>query len=245
MAEFKSSYEEAVEIIRSLFPNAKIIVYRDAHFEAAFETMTDVLEFHAEETEFLKGVAPLIRENVSENSLQSVCDEILTMAADNGLSFRSLPLLASLSCLYEDPKVSGYNAARELLKLRGGPYTDERAYNVLSDMRGLMFYLAFQALAKQVGEEPLAYCTADKAALLFGCGLNFHNVEFRGNQLFLSIELSEFYFLVSLVTNVENWLNVLKPIDNIENPFVPATMFSMNRVVSDSDPATSAERLRS
>lgn len=194
LEEFKRSYEEAVEIIRDLFPNAEITEYRDEHFAAALETMADVLKFHAEETEFLQRVAPLIRESVSENSLQRVCEQILTIATDIGLPLKSLPLIATLSCLYEDRMVSGYNAARELLKLRGGPYTSEKAYNVLSDMRGLMFYLAFRALARQVGEEPLAYCTADKAALLFGCGLNSNNVEFRGNELFLSMELSEFLF---------------------------------------------------
>jgi hypothetical protein len=194
LAEFKRSYQEAIEIIRGLFPEANIIVYGDEHFAAAHETMADVLKFHAEETEFLQRVVPLIRESVSENSLQRVCNEILTIATDIGLSFKSLPLIASLSCLHEDPLASGYNAARELLKPGGGTYTNEKAYNVLSDMRGLMFYLAFQALAKQMGVAPVAYCTADKAALLFGCGLNFSNVEFRGNQLFLSVELSEFLF---------------------------------------------------
>lgn len=194
LAEFKGSYEEAVKIIRGLFPTAKIIVYEDEHFAAAFETMADVLKFHVEETEFLHRVVPLIRENVSENHLQRICNEIFTIATDLGLSFKSLPLMASLSCLYENSMMSGYNAARELLKLKGGSYTNEKAYNALSDMRGLMFYLAFRALASQMGLAPLAYCTADKAALLFGCGLNFSNVEFRGNQLFLTMELSEFLF---------------------------------------------------
>ena len=193
-AEFKRSYEEAIGIIRVLFPKAKIIEYEDAYGVAAFEIMTDILKFHAQETEFLRSVAALIRENVSENGLSQICDDILAIATTLGLSFKSLPLIAALSCLYEDRLGSGFNAARELIKLRGGPYTNEKAYNALSDMRGLLIYLAFQALAKQMGVAPVAYCTADKAALLFGCGLNFSNVEFRGNQLFLSVELSEFLF---------------------------------------------------
>jgi len=194
LAEFKRSYAEGVEIIRGLFPRADIVNYGDEHFDAAFQTMEDVLKFHTKETEFLQRVAPLIRENVPRNNLERVCYEILAVATGLGLSFRSLPLLAALSCLYEDREISGFNAARELLKLRGGPYTNEKAYNVLSDMRGLLFYLAFRAISNQMNSAPLAYCTADKSALLFGCGLNFTNVEFRGNDLHLTLELSEFLF---------------------------------------------------
>lgn len=192
--EFKRSFAEGIEIIRRLMPKADIVTYGEEHFDAAFQTMTDVLRFHAEESEFLMQIAPLIRQPVAGHKLGQVCREILDTAAGLGLSFKSLPLLAALSCLYEDANVSGYNAARDLLKLRGGDYTAEKAYNALSDMRGLMFYLALRAISRQLNSAAYAYCTADKAALLFGCGLNFTNVEFRGNQLFLTSELSDFLF---------------------------------------------------
>ena len=117
-----------------------------------------------------------------------------TLPRKSDQPIKSLPLLAVLSCLFEDQRISGLNAGRELLKLRGGDYTEERAYNTLSDMRGIMFYLAFRAIAEKMNMPSLAYCTADKAALLFGCGLEFKNVEFRGNQLYLTISLNDYLF---------------------------------------------------
>lgn len=192
--EFKNSFAEAEGIIRGLFPNANLVVYGDREFNAAFDTIIDVLKFHPQETIFLQKVAPLIRECVPKDRLQQVCDDIFQIAERLGLPLTSIPLLAALSCLYEDRNIAGYNAARELLHLKGGVYTDEKAYNALSDMRGLLLYLAFRAIAYRMNANPYAYCTADKAALLFGCGLGFKNVEFRGNQLYLALELSEFLF---------------------------------------------------
>lgn len=192
--EFKKSYEEGVRIIRRLFPKAEIHEYKDEHFDAAFETITDVLKFHPQETTFLQTVAPLIRLNVAQNDLERVRNEIMEIATKLGLSYRSLPLLAALSCLYEDPVISCFNVARKLLKIGGGAYTNEKAYNVLSDMRGLLFYFAFRAIAESENVPPVSYVTADQAALLFGCGLNVTNAQWRGNRLFLTLGLSEFLF---------------------------------------------------
>lgn len=194
LEDFKKSYQEAVQIIRLMLPSANVVVYEEVHFQAAYETMEDVLANHQSEKNFLLAAAPLVRESVARNKLQKITDEIFKIAADLGLKFKSLPLLAVLSCLFEDQRISGFNAGRELLKLRGGDYTEERAYNTLSDMRGIVLYLAFRAIAEKMNMPPLAYCTADKAALLFGCGLEFKNVEFRGNQLYLTISLNDYLF---------------------------------------------------
>ena len=194
LEEFKKSYAEATQIISTLLPSAKVIVYEEVHFQAAYETMADVLANHEIETDFLLATAPLVRESVAQNNLQRISDEILKIAADLGMKFKSLPVLAILSCLYENPRVSGFNAARKLLKLSGGEYTVEKSYNALSDMRGIMFYLAFQAISAQFDKTTLAYCTADQAALLFGCGLEFKNVEFRGNELYLTVSLNDYLY---------------------------------------------------
>lgn len=61
-------------------------------------------------------------------------------------------------------------------------------------MRGIMFYLGFRAIAEKMDMPPLAYWTVDNAALLFGCGLEFRNVEFRGNQLYLTISLNKYLY---------------------------------------------------
>lgn len=194
LEDFKKSYQDAVQIVRLMLPTAKIVIYEELHFQAAYETMADILANHQREMKFLLATAPLIRESVARNELQKIMNEIFRIAADLGLQFKSLPLLAVLSCLFEDQRISGFNAGRELLKLRGGDYTEEKAYNTLSDMRGIMFYLAFRAIAEKINVPPLAYCTADKAALLFGCGLDFKNIEFRGNQLYLTISLNDYLF---------------------------------------------------
>lgn len=194
--EFKASYKEGVEIIRQLFPKAQVPEYKDAEYDAAMQTMEDVLKFHREETEFLQRVAPLIRTRVSDKNLESVCEDIIKIAGDLGLSLRSFAVLAAISCLYEDFDTTGFNAARNMIKLGGGggTYTDENAYNVLSDMRGLLFYFAFRALAETREAPLLSYVTADKPAIMFGCGLNITKTEWVANKLVLKLELTKFLF---------------------------------------------------
>lgn len=194
MDEFRTCYNRGVEITRSLFPKANIFTYNEEQFEAAIDTIADFTKFHSQETDFLKKTVPLIKQNVSEEQLSVQCDEIFSIAHDFGINFISFPFLAALSCLYEDKNIAGYNASRELLHLKGGDYTSEKAYNALCDMRGLLFYFAFRAIAEQNNASPFAYCTSDKAALLFGCGLGVEKVEFQGNKFNMGLQLSEFLF---------------------------------------------------
>lgn len=187
--EFKQGYEEAVPIIKGLFPNATVPTYDDENYEHLYRFVEDVLAHHDQETEYLIRAAPIIRQSVQPARRRPVADELFELAKQVRIDYFSVPFLATISCLYENYAVAPYNAARRLLKFGGGDYTRESAYNALSDMRGLIIYLAFRALAKAEENHPYAYCTADKPALLFGCGLNAFDDEFRDSSLHLSITL--------------------------------------------------------
>jgi hypothetical protein len=187
--EFKESYEEAVPIIQALFPNATVPTYNDEGYNDLYLFVEDVLARQDPETEYLMKAASMIRQNVPPARRRRAADQLFELADQTGIGYFSVPFLATLSCLYEDYAVTPYNAARRLLKLGGGDYTSENAYNALSDIRGLIIYLAFRASVKDDIYQPYAYCTADKPALLFACGLNAFDDEFRNGSLHLSISL--------------------------------------------------------
>lgn len=189
LEEFKQSYEESVPIIRTFFPNATIPTYTDEGYADLYRLVEDVLLRQDQETEYLIRAAPLIQQSVEPSRRHRVADQLFELAEQVGTGYFSIPFLATISCLYEDYAVTPYNAARRMLKL-GGDYTSETAYNVLSDIRGLIIYLAFHASVKDEIQQPYAYCTADKPALLFACGLNAFGDEFRDGKLSLSINLS-------------------------------------------------------
>jgi hypothetical protein len=189
LEEFKQSYEEAVPIIKTFFPNATVPTYTDEGYTDLYRLVEDVLARQDQETEYLMRAAPMIRQNVAPDDRRRVAGQLFELAGQVGIGYFSVPFLATISCLYEDYAVTPYNAARRLLKLGGGDYTRETAYNALSDIRGLIIYFAFRASVKDETHEPYAYCTADKPALLFACGLNAFDDQFRDGRLQLSISL--------------------------------------------------------
>lgn len=188
--QFIAGYEEAVQIIGKLFSKAQVPVYDDEGYKVLYGFVEDVLAQSEQETLYLLAAVPLIRQSVAPRQRFQIAMKLFELGASLGIKFHSLPFIATLSCLYEDYAVTGYNAARDMLKIKGGDYSRARAYNALSDMRGLVVYLAFRAINKQNGDLPFAYCTGDKAALLFGCGYNGFGESFRNNQLYLSFNLS-------------------------------------------------------
>lgn len=188
--EFVRGYEEGAQIIKELFPKALVPTYGDEGYGVLYRFAEDVLAAADKEMTYLLRAVPLIRNIVASQRRRKVAAELFELAAELGVKFHSIPLLATLSCLYENYAVTGFNAAREMLKIRGGEYTEARAYNALSDMRSLLIYLAFRAMAKQDDNYPYAYCTGDKAALLFGCGLNIVGERFRDGKLYMSFDLA-------------------------------------------------------
>lgn len=211
--EFRASFEQGAKILEGFYSSDQIAGLDEELFEAAYRLAEDVLVFHDQEMEYLKKAYDLIVHPVAKARLRYVAEELFSLADQTGIRYRSLPFYATLSCLYENEKITKFNAGREILKLKKGKYTDQKAYNALSDMRGLMFYYTFRAMAKSQNQLPYAFCTADKGLLMFGCGLNIKNDEFRGNQLFMTMDMHP-----NLFPNMdkEDMLEIGQRIGNVE-----------------------------
>ncbi len=192
--EFKESFEEAVAEIKKVFPKAKLIPFTDETYPLVFAELSLIFERRKKEAKFLVKVAPLIFQRVSDSRLPQTESKILEIAKVEGLDLKSLPVLAVLSCLYENNDGSYFQTARKIIKPKSN-YTEENAYNTLADLNALEMFVGSGALSKSATEfPPFAFTTCDKPIALFGCGLGFNKNEFGENGLNTHISIKEQLF---------------------------------------------------
>lgn len=175
--ELKSSFETATEVIMKRFPKAKIIEYKDVHFQAAFKLITSISKQNEREEEFLIKAAPLVTDGVPSQNLPKYESEIIKIAQETKLDLKSLSVLTVLSCLYDDGR-SGFTAARKILFKSRSNYTRTDAYNALADLNALRFFIGLLAPSESNNSEPFALCTSDKALVLLWSGFYFYDIKF-------------------------------------------------------------------
>ncbi len=175
--ELKSSFATATEIIRKKFPKAKIIAYENAHFQAAFELITNISKQNEKDVEFLIKAITLVVDSVSAPNLPKIESEIIKIAQETKLDLKSLSVLTVLSCLYDDGR-SGFAAAHKILFKSRSEYTKKDAYNTLADLNALRFFIGTLALSESNNSEPFSLCTSDKALVLLWSGFNFYDIRF-------------------------------------------------------------------
>jgi hypothetical protein len=177
--EFLSDLEEGSAEIKTFLPNAKLTEFAPKDYAAIYSVVTDSLERQKREVEFLLTTAPRVVDRVSRSHLLGVESQVLAAAKKLNLKAESLCVLAVLSCLYEKPDGSGFKAARGIIKPKKA-YTSKKAYNAVSDLRALEFFLAALGMER----EPFSLCTCDKALAAFWCGLNAHSAKWETNSKF-------------------------------------------------------------
>ena len=163
--EFLSALDEGSAEIRSFFPSARLVEFEARHDEAVYSVVTDSMHRQKSEVEFLLATVPKVVDRVKTSRLEEVESQILDAAKNLKLKPQSLCVLAILSCLYEIP--NSFKAARRIIKPKK-IYSPQMAYNAVSDLRALEFFLAGLGMQR----EPFSLCTCDKALAAFWCGLN-------------------------------------------------------------------------
>lgn len=192
--ELKKSFEEALAEIKKVFPKAKLISFTDETYPLVFTDLSRIFEHRKKEAKFLVKTAPLIFQRISNSRLSQTESEILEIAKDEGLDLKSLPVLAVLSCLYENTDGLYFHTARKIIKPKSS-YSEEDAYNTLADFNALEMFVGSGALSKLATEfPPFAFSTCDKPIALFGCGLGFNKNELRENGLNTNISINEYLF---------------------------------------------------
>lgn len=184
LVEFQEEYECACNEVQAYFPDAAVLRHDAAAFAALYEIITNVSTRHASEVDFLRAVAPIIREPKTGRALTQARDFILEQAV--GLGFKaSFTLLAALSCLYEGNRSGTWVAAKRVIKPKAR-YTPQQAHNALSDIRALELLAAGSAL----GGPTLSLCTRDRALAAFWCHLGIKHSSLEGNAFTVVYDLS-------------------------------------------------------
>ncbi|MEO6590314.1 MAG: hypothetical protein ABIP06_13530 [Pyrinomonadaceae bacterium] len=192
--EFKESFEEALLEIKNVFPRAKLITFTDETYPLVFAELSRIFERRKKEAKFLIKTAPFVFQRVRDSKLSQIEAKILEIAKDEDLDLKSLPVLAILSCLYENNDGLYFQTARKIIKPKSN-YTEENAYNTLADLNALEMFVGSSALSNSSKEfPPFAFTTCDKPIALFGCGLRFNENEFGENALNTNISINEHLF---------------------------------------------------
>lgn len=196
-SDFKVDFAEASATLQEKFPDAKIIDFSDAQIKTVYAELNKIAAHRINDTLFLKQVAPLIAENVPKTKLAVVQKEIFKIARATGTNKNSFALFAALSAIFYQPPPGRnrlhFNAAKKILKPCHS-YSDETAYNALSDLQALELYAGSLALSASFDVPPFALATADKAVALFGCGLDLHDLKLGADGASFQISLSEHLF---------------------------------------------------
>ena len=175
--EFKDEYRRSCEKIGAYFRNARIVRHRDDDFLQLYQNVVDLHARHRVELDFLCEIAPEIAERRPRRELVVIRNRILDAAKRRRLG-ASLVLIATLSCLYEDPTEQTGSAARGVIKpkLR---YSPKAAHNAVSDVRALEMLAAGAPL----GREALGLCTGDRQLARFWDALRITSATWNGNNI--------------------------------------------------------------
>jgi hypothetical protein len=170
--EFCESLHEAEKAIIAYSDKFKIVSYSKELREEVFQNI--VQTFHLsmkKEIKFLSEIMPLIWKTQSKKKLHKL-EKVINDKAIVHSIYGRLSHLAVLDILYEDTSSGVKSHGRGLLKPQE-IYTEEDAYNALSDLLNLEILLHFSR-----ENDKVYFCTADFHLAAFWVGLNINNVTY-------------------------------------------------------------------
>lgn len=163
--EFCSSMAEGVIELENAFPSCEIINFDERALRTAYQMLSGFIERSSKECEFIVQASKLVASRVAVGNEESILSGLVSVAKSSGILPFSLPLVAALSCLYDDHKGGTFSIGRKLLKPKVS-HTLEMAYNAASDMRHIEIAAAGQVY---FGEAAFHLATCDKALAALWC----------------------------------------------------------------------------
>ena len=167
--EAKAQILEAALKIQQALPNATIEPDSVAGLPGMIGLIQDSIADMERKTQFLISVAPGLMAPASKDRRAAMWESILAEADETGVPRRSLPVVASLSCL---ACPQALNPAKQILK-PSRDYDEKKAYNALCDLRALELFVHVLALFPELSA---TLCTKDRPLALFWAGLGIHNI---------------------------------------------------------------------
>lgn len=168
--QFCQELRRSTLVLSRSLPNAGIIRHPEQHLEQLYAMCVSQASRTRKEVDFLVVVCPLLVSRTSRANERHLEVAILSAADQSGISRQSLCCMAALSVLYERPDGREPRVGRGILKPTR-TYSQEDAYNALSDLHGLEFFAAGCAMSGFTS----GLCTRDKylAAFWVALGVQF------------------------------------------------------------------------
>jgi hypothetical protein len=175
--EFKDAYDQGASELVDSFPKCHVVKFEDRHYRAAYDQLEAFDARYEREAQFLLQACPMIVHRVAPQHVRGLESHLLSLADSLGLQRAGIPVLAVLSCLYEDPQ-GAVSIGRKLLKPRR-KYSPADAYNALSDVRHIEVAAAGQVLL----EERFLLCTCDIGLASLWTALNVTGQDVGGGRI--------------------------------------------------------------
>ena len=180
--EFCAQYDEACSIITRYSSSYRVITHSKEDYWNIYEHV--VKKYHScleREIQFLCEVVPIIVKTIPSNKLPNIARDIKGKAIIFDVKER-LSCFAVLDLLYEDTSSGKSSHSRKLLKPKEN-YSEDDAYNALSDLINLEVLLQYSRLDKHV-----FFCTADFHLAAFWVALGVKKVTYTKNKFHTEID---------------------------------------------------------
>jgi hypothetical protein len=188
--EFRSSFEKAVQELKSYFPQSKIISSNDERFYKAGYALLEEMTFRQrDEINFLIETAPLVATPHSDRQVVNIQDQIDKIATKYNLLGKTFLYYLVISCLYERNDKKYFKASRKVLKPSLN-YDEVDAYNTIADINALNMFIQLWSILKR----PYPICTCDKGLVAFWCGLNPIEISSKNKKIDIEFKVSEYLF---------------------------------------------------
>lgn len=135
---------------------------------------------------FLREACPLVAHRVAKAKSAMVERQLIDLAASTGVAFHSFVFFAVLSVLYEPVSGEQPMIGRGVLKPNPN-YSDEMAYNALSDLRSLEYLAAITGFPGPSA----GICTRDRLLAALWVHMGVHNARWTGHVVSWDIRPTE------------------------------------------------------
>lgn len=154
----RAELSRAMRVLRGSLPDAKVATIDAKQRRALHRYLLERSVWHARSTRFLMKAAPWVAQPTKASDRLALERKILELAAKEAIPVKSLPVVALLSCLYDNnpalPKHRVFKPGRAVLK-PSMDFGDADAYNALADMSFIELLWNAEALTPDV--EPVLY----------------------------------------------------------------------------------------
>lgn len=203
--EFIESFNEGAMELRLSFPKCQVVTFGEHNYRAGYAQLLAFDRRLARESEFLIRVAPLVAMRAPRRSEKEILGEILRIGSSLEIVRGSMVSLSVLSCLYDDVQGEAPSIGRLIIKPKS-VYTDQDAYNAISDLRHIEIAAAGQTY---FSEGVFSLCTCDRALALFWSALALRGEVTKKDEIEFTFDLCEELFPRLTGQELESLRNVL------------------------------------